>query len=96
VAQPTIDLILRMYFVPPFLYPAGRAFVMALCSPRLVKALGYPAPSARLRFIANGAMRLRRAILRLLTTNARPKQIQFGRKTYPEGYNIEELGTFRR
>ena len=95
VAQPTIDLLLNQYFVPPFLYPPGRAFVMALCSPHFVEALGYPAPSSALRRIAEGAMGLRRTILRLLPEGARPKYIQFGKQTYPEGYNIEELGTFR-
>ena len=95
VAQPTIDLLLNQYFVPPFLYPAGRAFVMALCSPHLVEALGYPAPSSALRFIAEGAMGLRRTILRWLPENTRPTYIRFGKQTYPEGYNIEELGTFR-
>ena len=96
VAQPTIDLLLNQYFVPPFLYPAGRAFVMALCSPNLVEALGYRAPSSALRLIAEGAMGLRRMILRLLPEGTRPKYIRFGKQTYPEGYNIEELGTFRQ
>lgn len=96
IAQATIDLILREYFVPPLAYPAGRAFVMALCAPDLVTALGFAAPSAGLGFFANSVMGTRRAILRLLPPNTKPKQIQFGRKTYPEGYNIEELGTFRR
>lgn len=96
VAQPTIDLLLNQYFVPPFLYPAGRAFVMALCSPHLVEALGYPAPSSALRLIAEGAMGLRRMILRLLPEGTRPKYFPFGKQTYREGYNIEELGTFRQ
>jgi hypothetical protein len=96
VAQPTIDLVLRDYFVPPFLYPAGRAFVMALCAPHLVAALGYPPPAGSVRFIAMTAMALRRSALRLLPGRTRPKLIPFGAKTYPEGYNIEELGTFRR
>ena len=95
VAQPTIDLLLNQYFVPPFLYPAGRAFVMALCSPHLVEALGYPAPSAALRLIAESAMGLRRTILSLLPEDSRPKYIRFGKQTYPAGYTIEELGTFR-
>ncbi len=96
IAQATIDLILREYFAPPLAYPAGRAFVMALCAPHLVTALGFAAPSAAVRFLANSVMGTRRAILRRLPANRKPKQIQFGRKTYPEGYNIEELGTFRR
>ncbi len=95
VAQPTIDLLLNQYFVPPLFYPAGRSFVMALCSPHLVEALGYPAPSSALRLVAEGAMGLRRTILRVLPENRRPKYIRFGKVTYPEGYTIDELGTFR-
>ena len=68
---------------------------MALCPPHLVEALGYPAPSSALRLIAESAMGLRRTILRLLPESARPMYIPFGKQTYPEGYNIEELGTFR-
>jgi hypothetical protein len=96
VAQRTIDLLLHQYFVPPFLYPAGRAFVMALCPPHLVEALGYPETSRALRFLAARAMGLRRGLIRSLPPNTRPKPIEFGLKTYPEGYNIEELGTFSR
>ncbi len=95
VSQPTIDLLLSQYFVPPFLHPAGRAFVTALCAPHLVEALGYPAPSPALRLIAEGVMGLRRTVLSLLPEGARPKHIPFGKQTYPEGYTIEELGTFR-
>ena len=95
VAQPTIDLLLSQYFVPQIFYPAGRAFVMALCSPRFVGALGYPPSSSALRHFAESAMALRRRILRLLPENTRPKHIRFGKQTYPEGYTIEELGAFR-
>ena len=96
VAQPTVDLLLRQSFVPSLLYPAGRALVMALCPPNLVAALGYPASSPALRLIAESAMGLRRRILRLFPENTRPKHLLYGARTYPEGYNIEELGTFRR
>jgi hypothetical protein len=92
VAEPTIDLLLRQYFVPPLLYPAGRRFVMALCSPHLVEALGYPAPSSALRLLAESVMGLRRTILRRLPEGTRPKYIPFGKETYPEGYTIEDLG----
>lgn len=96
VAQPTIDLLLHQYFVPRSLYPAGRAFVMALCPPHLVEALGYPEPSPALRVVAEGVMGLRRRVLRLLPERRRPIYFLFGKVTYPEGYNIEELGTFGR
>jgi hypothetical protein len=68
---------------------------MALCLPHLVEALGYPAPSSALRLVAEGAMALRRRILRLLPDNSHPKFIRFGQQTYPKGYTIEELGTLR-
>jgi hypothetical protein len=68
---------------------------MALCSPHLVEALGYPAPSSALRLLAKSIMRLRRTILRWLPEATRPKYIPFGKETYPEGYTIEDLGTFR-
>ena len=95
VAQPTIDLLLHQYFVPPIFYPAGRSFLMALCSPHLVVALGFPAPSSTLRLIAESVMGLRRTILMWLSEGTRPKYIPFGKETYPEGYTIEDLGTFR-
>jgi len=96
VAQPTLDLMLGMYFVPPRLYPAGRACIMALCEPHFVEALGYAAPAATLRLMVGGGMGMRRRILRLLPERSRPKIAPLGKKTYPEGYAIEELGVFRR
>ena len=95
VAQPTIDLLLHQFFVPPFLYPAGRAFVMALCSPRLVAALGYPrsltrvAPRCGRRHGSRGG-KSDGCFRKTRSQNTS----RSGERTYPEGYNIEELGTF--
>jgi hypothetical protein len=96
VAEPTIDLVLSMYYTPRFLFPFGRSVVMALCAPHLVKALGYDEPSPALRAIVRAAMRMRRAVWRMLPERTKVKEMPIGGKTYPEGYNIEELGTHPR
>jgi hypothetical protein len=56
--------------------------------------LGFPEPPPVLRAIARGALRLRKAILRHLPLNREPNWLSVGSKTYPDGYAIEELGTF--
>ena len=94
IAERTLDLVLSMYFVPRPLLPAGRQAALAICDAPLVAALGFAEPSPGLRRIARGALRWRRAILRWLPPNSDARWLVFGAKTYPEGYNIEELGTF--
>jgi hypothetical protein len=96
IAERTIDLVLSRYFVPRALQPAARHVVLAICDPPLVSALGFPEPPSLMRRIADGALRMRRAILRRLPANRSPNWLSIGKKTYPDGYNIEELGTFPR
>ena len=90
--RPSVASVLRAA-VP---LPGGRAFVMASVRHFSSRRWDIPPPSSAMRRIAEGAMGLRRRILRLLPENTRPKYIKFGERTYPEDYNIEELGTFRR
>jgi hypothetical protein len=94
ISERTIDLVLSMYFVPRALHALARPLALAICEPDLVAALGFPEPAPWLRRIAAGALGARRALLARLPapTALRPNDI--GRVTYPEGYNIEELGTF--
>ena len=94
IAERTIDLVLSMYSVPRAMQPAARPVALAICAPALVAALGFPEPSPILRAIARGALRLRKAILRRLPLNREPNWLSVGNKTYPDGYAIEELGTF--
>lgn len=96
IADATIDLVLGQYGVPRAFRSAGRQAVLALCEPALVRALGHAEPPAALRRLVPGLLALRRHVLRLLPPNRRPNPPRFGRTTYPEGYNIEELGTFAR
>lgn len=96
ISERTIDLVLSDYFVPRFLHRGGRQAALAIVDQPLVEALGFKYPSAALRGFASGVLGLRRAILKLLPKRRSPRWQEIGGRTYPEGYNIEELGTFPR
>ncbi len=94
IAERTIDLVLSMYHVPRALQPSARPLALAICDPPLVAALGFPEPAPILRKLAGAALRMRRAVLRRLPPNRAPNWLAVGAGTYPNGYSIEELGTF--
>lgn len=85
-----------MYYAPKFLHPFGRQVALSLCQPHLVEALGFSPPSPFARLLATRGLALRRWVIRRLPAPTRPVVLAGGEVTYPEGYNIEELGTFRR
>jgi ER-bound oxygenase mpaB/B'/Rubber oxygenase, catalytic domain len=95
VAAVTVDLVLGMY-VPRLLYPIGRPVAMALCSERLVAAIGARQPPRWLRRIVRATMRLRGRFLGILPE---PKQLRRitrrSNPTYPNGYEIAGLGVLR-
>ena len=91
----TRDLLLGFY-LPTRLVPAGRPVVHAFMDTPLLVAMGFPAPPSWLRRAVSASMRLRRAVLHLLPPRRRPRRITaLPRPTYPDGYRIEALGTFR-
>ncbi len=94
IAERTIDLVLATYHVPRVLRPSARCVALAICDPPLVAALGFPEPPRVLRAIVRGALGFRKRALRLLPPNREPNWLKLGRRTYPSGYAIEELGTF--
>jgi hypothetical protein len=96
LSEASAGVVLADMHVPPILVPLGVKVVTALCEPRLVAALGYPEPSPMLRWCVDTGMALRRTMLRLLPPRTTPTPPQTGSRTYPEGYEIEELGTFAR
>lgn len=96
IATASMNLLLADFHLPRFLYPLGYKVILALCEPPLVAALGFAEPPRALRILIGAVMRLRRAILRLLPPNKTAIPPQTGSSTYPEGYEIEELGTFLR
>jgi hypothetical protein len=95
VATVTLGLVLGMY-VPRLLYPLGRPVAMALCSERLVAAIGAQQPPPWLRRIVQAVMRLRGWILGILPEPKRFRRITMRKNpTYPSGYEIAGLGVLR-
>ncbi|MBT9383410.1 DUF2236 domain-containing protein [Pseudooceanicola sp. CBS1P-1] len=95
VARQTRDLLLSFY-LPKGLVPLGRPLIHALCDPGLRRAMDMPDPPRALEALVLGALRLRARVLRRLPPRRRPRRITARRRaSYPRGYRIEELGTFR-
>lgn len=91
----TRDLILGFY-VPRFLIPLVRPLAHALMDEPLLRAMGFPIPSTPLRVIVAGALKLRGRLVGWLPNRRRPHLLtKVLRPTYPKGYAIEELGTFK-
>lgn len=94
IARATRDLFLS-WFLPKRLWPVGEPLVHALMDDRLLDAVGFPRPPALLRRMAAAALRLRARVLRLLPPRRQPRLITRQKHpSYPNGYVIEELGTF--
>jgi hypothetical protein len=62
----------------------------------LLRAFRYPVPGRVERTVFVGAMKVRARLLRLFPARSEPKWVsQYGYfRTYPAGYEIEQLGTF--
>lgn len=96
IARATMDLLLGFY-LPRALWPLGRPVLRAMMDPPLLAAMGLkPAPGWLIATIQT-ALKGRAALLRLLPKRRKPHLItRVRRPTYPQGYRIEELGTFPR
>ena len=92
VASATRDLFLG-WFLPLSLRPLGAPAVYALLDDSLLEALGFPRPSPILRRLVQGALRVRGKLTGLLPERRQPF-LRTARRhhTYPDGYQIEELG----
>ncbi|MEL7046007.1 MAG: oxygenase MpaB family protein [Pseudomonadota bacterium] len=96
IATATRDLFLSFY-LPRWLNSAGRPVVNAVLDTSLLESMGFAAPPQWLRHAVFAGLRLRARALRWLPRHHRPRRLtQLPRPTYPEGYRIEELGTFAK
>ncbi|WP_375688104.1 oxygenase MpaB family protein [Pseudooceanicola sp. LIPI14-2-Ac024] len=95
IADRTTELLLGFY-LPRVLFPLGRPVVRAFMDHTLLDAMDY-APAPRwLRGLVHAAMRGRAVALRVLPKRRKPLLLtERKRPSYPGGYRIEELGTFR-
>ncbi len=90
----TVALFLGFY-LPRFMWGLGRPLIYAMMDEPLLDAFGFPHPPGWLRSLAANALRLRARVVRRLPERKHPMLgTQRRRPTYPEGYEIEELGAF--
>lgn len=95
IAEVTTDLLLGFY-MPRWMFWAGRPVVHAFLDCPLRKSMGFPPPAGWMRPLLPAALRVRARILRQLPPRRTPRRLtQIPRPTYPGGYRIGELGTFR-
>lgn len=91
----TRDLLLSMY-VPKSLVPLGRPAVHALCEKPLRAAMGFENPSPWVERVVIAGLKARALVLRIVPARRRPRLLTKRRRpTYPTGYQISELGTFK-
>jgi hypothetical protein len=99
-ARQVADATLRLMttFPPNNLAPAWavRRFSYAVMDDALLDAFRYPRPSAAVRRAARLALRSRAAALRLAPPRMEPLRSMDLRsiRSYPDGYRVDELGTF--
>lgn len=98
VADATLRLMTT--FTPNSWVPAGTAewAARAMMEPHLCDALGYPRVHPIGRMLVDRALRLRARIVRRMPVRRKPlptKDLSYIRG-YPDGYDVEQLGTFPR
>jgi hypothetical protein len=94
IGDKTVSLLLGFY-LPKFLHGLGRPFVYALMDEPLRAAMGFPKPAGIFGAVVSSFLKLRARILRYFPERKEPLLgTKRRRPTYPEGYQIEELGTF--
>lgn len=95
IGKATSDLLLGFY-LPRWMFWAGRPGVRAFLDPPLLTAMGFRAAPGWVRGLLMATLRLRARVLRVLPPRRKPRHLtQIPRPTYPKGYRIDELGTFR-
>jgi hypothetical protein len=96
VADATKDLLLTFY--PSFMARPMELFSRALMDEPMLDAFRYDKPSAAVVKATQVSMRARARAERLMPARRKPKTVADNRriKTYPDGFEIERLGTFPR
>ncbi|PDP84813.1 L-aspartate oxidase [Glycomyces fuscus] len=94
VSDATLDLMVDLY--PAWQRPLVRPFTKALLDERLIRAFGYPEPSAAWRRLSAGALRLRAKVVRRMKPREEPRWARMSPniRSYPQGYDPSRIGTF--
>lgn len=92
----TTNLLLSFY-LPGWLFWLGRPFAYALMDEPLRQAMGFPQPSFTIQTLANGLLKVRAIVMKYLPERKTPYLLtKEYRPSYPQGYQIEKLGTLPR
>lgn len=92
VADATLHLMLSWY-LPKCMWGIARPFLLTLMDDALLTALHYPKPSAFVRGCVQGIMGCRKLLLRGLPASSRAyNRLLRKTKTYPSGYQTQQLG----
>lgn len=93
VADASLEAVLRR--LPPPLRGLGRQVVMSLLDPHIRRAFGEPDPPLAVQVGVDAALRTRATVLRDWVPERRRPFLLTAREheTYPDGYEVEELGT---
>lgn len=92
LAEPTMDQLLSFH-IPDGFFGLGRWVLSCFMDPHLVSSLGLPQPPVLLRNVVSAVMTIRAQVATYLPEPSQPVlQTHRIRPTYPEGYEIEELG----
>jgi len=96
IAKVTVNLFLSFY-LPRLLWSLGRPLIYAALDDPLMAALSLPCPPTFLRKMVTGTLKLRGKLVGFFPERREPLLgTKRKRPSYPEGYNIEELGTFSK
>ncbi len=91
VGSATRDMFLSWF--PRLLHPLVRPAMYALMDDPVLTAFGFPRPWPLTRRLVVGALKVRARILRWLPPRRRPRlRTAIPHRTYPHGYQIEQLG----
>jgi len=91
VGEATRDLLIRWF--PALPHAVGAAAISAVLDEPLLHAMGFRPPAAIVRRLAEGALRARSRVVRHLPPRRKPRlRTTMRRRSYPDGYRIEELG----
>ena len=94
IGNKTLDLLLSFY-LPRALFGLGRPGAYAMMDKPLLDAMGFPQAPPWLRWFFPATLRLRARVLKWLPKRRTPHlHTRVRRPTYPQGYRVEELGTF--
>jgi len=94
IAEVTVNLFLSFY-LPRFFWSLGRPLIYAALDNPLLETIALPYPPDFLRAIGTGSLKLRGKVTGFLPEPSKPILMSVRKRpTYPNGYKIDELGTF--